>query len=91
MGSLAGIFGGIRDIYRKRVDTDVGLLETPRKVFTGYTAQLWGGIELVSGCILLLIYLEFIDGFNIVYVGIFYLISYLICGIIIQPIENRLT
>lgn len=94
MMSLAGIFTGIRYIYKKRVNTYVGLLgTTPRKVFTGYTAQLWGCISFISGFVLLLkiINAELIPFLHIEHIGIFYFISFFICGLIIQPIENRLT
>lgn len=91
--SLAGIFGGIHYIYTKRVNTYGGLLgTTPRKVFTGYTAQLWGCLSFISGFALLLKILdaELIPFLHIGHIGIFYFISFFICGLIIQLIENRL-
>jgi len=87
---IACILAGIQSVYNRKVSTYVGIFGQERVVFTSYVAQLYGLIALVFGVALCI---EVHDStiLPIIPIGVFFFVSFFVCGIILQPLQNRLT
>jgi|GEM_PF-6831956 len=86
---VGSILSGIHEIYTRKVSTYVGIFGKERVILTSYVAQLYGLITLVFGVALCI---EVHDStiLPIIPFGIFFFVSYFVCCIILQPLQNRL-